>query len=54
MQGDPIGGWSGLRNTYNYKSLWEFKTGSQQVSFTASMTKYLLANTATYLFVAQI
>jgi hypothetical protein len=54
MQGDPIGGWSGLRNTYNYKSLWEFKTGSQQVSFGASMTKYLLANTATYLFVAQI
>jgi hypothetical protein len=55
MQGDPIGGWSGLTNYwYGNKNVWEFKTGSQQVTFNASMTKYLLANTATYLFVPQI
>jgi hypothetical protein len=55
MQGDPIGGWSGLTNYwYGNKNVWEFKTGSQQVTSNASMTKYLLANTATYLFVPQI
>ena len=54
MQGDPIGGWSGLSSLYNYEGVWEFQTGSQQVTYKASMTKYLLANTATYLFVPQI
>ena len=54
MQCDPIGWWSGLSSLYNYEGIWEFQTGSQQVTFKASMTKYLLANTATYLFVPQI
>jgi hypothetical protein len=54
MQGDPIGGWSGLTGPNSRSGVWEFKTGSQQVTFIASMSKYLLANTATYLFVAQI
>jgi hypothetical protein len=54
MQGDPIGGWSGLTGPYASSGFWDFKTGSQQVSYSGMMTKYQLANTATYLFVAQI
>jgi hypothetical protein len=54
IQGDPIGGWSGLRFSNTSDRVWEFKTGSQQVSYSGTMTKYQLANTATFLFVPQI
>lgn len=54
LQGDPIGGWSGLRYTNTSDRVWDFKTGSQQVNYSGTMTKYQLANTATYLFVPQI
>lgn len=54
LQGDPIGGWSGTRGPYASNGVWDFKTGSQQVSYSGTMTKYQLANTATYLFVPQI
>lgn len=59
-QGDPIGGWSGIEfkslgNCCNGPSaVWDFKTGSQQVTWEQLMTKFELANTATYLFVPQI
>ena len=54
VQGDPIGGWSGLRWTNSSNRVWDFKTGSQQVSYSGTMTKFQLANTATFLFVPQI
>ena len=54
MQGDPIGGWSGLRGPYANSGVWDFKTGSQQVLYEGTMTNYQLANTATFLFVPQI
>ena len=54
LQGDPIGGWSGLRWTNSSDRVWDFKTGSQQVSYSGTMTKFQLANTATVLFVPQI
>ncbi len=60
LQGDPIGGWSGIEfkalgNCCNGPSaVWDFKTGSQQVNFSGTMTRFELANTATYLFVPQI
>jgi hypothetical protein len=54
LQGDPIGGWSGLRWSNSSNRVWDFKTGSQQVSYSGSMTNYQLANTATFLFVPQI
>ena len=55
-QGDPIGGWSGIRQSdWGNSGLWDFKTGSQQISLSrGTMTKFQLANTATYLFVPQI
>lgn len=54
IQGEPIGGWSGLRYSNTSDRVWDFKTGSQQVTYSGTMTKYQLANTATYLFVPQI
>jgi hypothetical protein len=54
LQGDPIGGWSGLRGIYSGTGEWNFKTGSQQVSYSGTISRFLLANTATYLFVPQI
>ena len=55
MQGDPIGGWSGIQSKdWGNSRLWDFKTGSQQVNFSGTMTRFELANTATYLFVPQI
>ena len=54
LQGDPIGGWSGTSGPYASNGVWDFKTGSQQVTYSGTMTKYQLANTATYLFVPQI
>jgi len=54
MQGDPIGGWSGLRGPNASEGLWDFKTGSQQVLYNGTMTNYQIANTATVLFVPQI
>ncbi len=60
LQGDPIGGWSGIEfkslgNCCNGPSaVWDFQTGSQQVTWKQLMTKFELANTATYLFVPQI
>ena len=54
LQGEPIGGWSGIRGPYSDAGVWNFKTGSQQVTWTQIMTPYEVANTATYLFVPQI
>jgi hypothetical protein len=54
LQGDPIGGWSGLRGIYSGTGEWNFKTGSQQVSYSGTISRFQLANTATYLFVPQI
>ncbi len=59
MQGDPIGGWSGIaerRGIFGSGAgkVWNFKTGSQQVTWTQKMTRFELANTTTYLFVPQI
>ena len=54
MQGDPIGGWSGIRGPYSDPGVWNFKTGSQQVTWGQMMTPYEVANTATVLFVPQI
>jgi hypothetical protein len=55
LQGEPIGGWSGVTSTsYRKGDSWDFKTGSQLVSWNQTMSPYELANTATYLFVPQI
>ena len=54
MQGDPIGGWSGIRGPYSDPGVWNFKTGSQQVTWGQMMTPFEVANTATVLFVPQI
>jgi len=58
LQGDPIGGWSGITE-YHFGGSgvgkgWDFKTGSQQVTWGQIMTRFELANTATYFFVPQI
>ena len=54
LQGNPIGGWSGIRGPYSDPGVWNFKTGSQLVTWGHMMTPYEVANTATYLFVPQI
>ena len=54
LQGEPIGGWSGIRGPSSNPGVWNFKTGSQQVTWNQIMTPYEVANTATYLFVPQI
>ena len=54
LQGNPIGGWSGIRGPNSDAGVWNFKTGSQMVTWTQYMTPYEVANTATYLFVPQI
>jgi hypothetical protein len=54
LQGEPIGGWSGIRGPYSDPGVWNFKTGSQLVTWGQMMTPYEVANTATYLFVPQI
>ena len=58
LQGDPIGGWSGITEHHfggsGVGKGWDFKTGSQQVTWGQIMTRFELANTATYLFVPQI
>jgi len=54
LQGEPIGGWSGIRGPYSDPGVWNFKTGSQLVTWGQMMTPYEVANTATVLFVPQI
>ena len=54
IQGDPIGGWSGVGRRNANDGVWDFITGTQMVSWIQIMTPFELANTATYLFVPQI
>lgn len=55
LQGEPIGGWSGIGpDWYRTGDVWSFTTGSQLVSWSKNVTSFELANVATYLFVPQI
>ena len=55
LQGEPIGGWSGIGpDWYRTGDVWSFTTGSQLVSWSKYVTSFELANVATYLFVPQI